>query len=131
MARLGTEVRDFDGRLDARRSAAVTTHVSRDSATQDGEDTTLDRLLVAMEDLREGNFRRRIVAQGDGRPARLAAAFNEIAERNQLLVNELLRVRDSVATEGVLHERLRTVGDPGGWGIATGVVNELIDHLTK
>ncbi|WP_160096782.1 HAMP domain-containing protein, partial [Kibdelosporangium aridum] len=84
-----------------------------------------------MEDLREGNFRRRIVATGDGRSAHLAAAFNEIAERNQQLVNELLRVRDSVATQGVLHERLRPTDDTGGWGVATSVVNELIDHLTR
>nr|WP_042198809.1 HAMP domain-containing protein [Kibdelosporangium sp. MJ126-NF4] len=84
-----------------------------------------------MDDLREGNFRRRIVAVGDGRSARLAAAFNEIAERNQLLVNELMRVRDSVATEGVLHERLRNEGGSGGWGVAADVVNELMDHLTK
>jgi signal transduction histidine kinase/HAMP domain-containing protein/CheY-like chemotaxis protein len=109
----------------------VTTRIHQNPASQDGEDTTLDRLLVAMEDLREGNFRRRIVPKGDGRAAQLAVAFNEIAERNQQLVNELLRVRDSVATEGVLHERLRSVDDPGGWGVATGVVNELIDHLAR
>jgi signal transduction histidine kinase/HAMP domain-containing protein/CheY-like chemotaxis protein len=114
----------------------VTTRIRQDGdipASPDpaGEDTTLDRLLAAMEDLRDGNFRRRIVATGDGRSARLAAAFNEIAERNQQLVNELLRVRDSVAAEGVLHERLRTSDDPGGWGIATGAVNELIGHLTR
>ncbi|WP_243727286.1 HAMP domain-containing protein, partial [Actinocrispum wychmicini] len=84
-----------------------------------------------MEDLREGNFRRRIVAKGDGRSARLAAAFNEIAERNQQLVNELLRVRDRLASEGVLHERLRPGGGAGGWGVATDVVNELIDRLSR
>ncbi|MEV4317321.1 HAMP domain-containing protein [Actinocrispum sp. NPDC049592] len=84
-----------------------------------------------MEDLREGNFRRRIVTKGDGRTARLAAAFNEIAERNQQLVNELLRVRDSVAAEGALHERLRKVEGEGGWAVATNVVNELIDSLSR
>jgi HAMP domain-containing protein/signal transduction histidine kinase/CheY-like chemotaxis protein len=109
----------------------VTTRIHHEPVQQEGEDTSLDRLLAAMEDLREGNFRRRIVVKGDGRPARLAAAFNEIAERNQQLVNELLRVRDTVATEGALHERLRSVDGPGGWGVATDVVNELIDRLSR
>jgi len=96
-----------------------------------GEAAALERLLVAARDLSDGNFRRRLVPHGDGISAQLAIAFNDIAERNQRLVSELLRVRTAVGQEGRLGERLDEGVGPGGWDTAVDVVNGLVDDLTR
>src|SRR5262249_57468551 len=74
-----------------------------------GEDAFLDRLLSAMRDVRDGNFRRRLTPVGDGTAARVAEVFNEIVERNQDLVGELSTLRGGVG------ERLSTEPFTGGW----------------
>src|SRR5256885_13000229 len=87
-------------------------------------------MLTAMEDLRDGNFRRRLMISGDGVPARIAAVFNEIAERNQDLVGELVRVRSEV-TEGRPRAPLTPPEASGGWTLAAESVNDLVDGLTR
>ncbi|WSG48148.1 HAMP domain-containing protein [Dactylosporangium sp. NBC_01737] len=87
-------------------------------------------MLVAMEDLRDGNFRRRLVIAGDGVPGRIAAAFNEIAQRNQELVGELARVR-AEATQGRLGVRLALPGASGGWAFAEDSVNGLVESTMR
>ncbi|MEU5266130.1 HAMP domain-containing protein [Amycolatopsis sp. NPDC021455] len=95
------------------------------------EAAALERLLVAVRDLGDGNFRRRLVPHGDGISAQLAVAFNDIAERNQRLVSELLRVRGAVGQEGRLSERLEGQVGPGGWTTAVDCVNGLVEDLTR
>ncbi|MEV6876060.1 HAMP domain-containing protein [Amycolatopsis sp. NPDC051128] len=95
------------------------------------EAAALERLLVAVRDLGDGNFRRRLVPHGDGISAQLAVAFNDIAERNQRLVSELLRVRAAVGQEGRLSERLAAEVGPGGWTTAVDSVNGLVEDLTR
>ncbi|WP_439386191.1 HAMP domain-containing protein [Amycolatopsis lexingtonensis] len=95
------------------------------------EAAALERLLVAVRDLGDGNFRRRLVPHGDGISAQLAVAFNDIAERNQRLVSELLRVRTAVGQEGRLLERLEGEVGPGGWSTAVDAVNGLVEDLTR
>ncbi|WP_211226833.1 HAMP domain-containing protein [Amycolatopsis benzoatilytica] len=95
------------------------------------EVAALERLLAAVHDLGDGNFRRRFVAHGDGITARLASAFNDIAERNQRLVTELMRVRTAVGQEGRLNERVRTEIGPGGWSTAVDTVNGLIEDVSR
>ncbi|WP_284742209.1 HAMP domain-containing protein [Amycolatopsis sp. RTGN1] len=95
------------------------------------EAAALERLLVAVRDLGDGNFRRRLVPHGDGISAQLAVAFNDIAERNQRLVSELLRVRAAVGQDGRLSERLETEVGPGGWSTAVDSVNGLVEDLTR
>ncbi|OXM63166.1 HAMP domain-containing protein [Amycolatopsis vastitatis] len=95
------------------------------------EAAALERVLVAVRDLGDGNFRRRLVPHGDGLSAQLAVAFNDIAERNQRLVSELLRVRGAVGQEGRLSERLEGQVGPGGWTTAVDAVNGLVDDLTR
>nr|WP_306746827.1 HAMP domain-containing protein [Saccharothrix yanglingensis] len=89
-----------------------------------------------MREMRDGNFRRRLVvpaADGhrNGVGAELAEVFNEIAERNQWLVGELVRVRQSVGQEGRLSERLAPSTGTVGWEMAADAVNGLIDDLTR
>jgi HAMP domain-containing protein len=98
---------------------------------QSSDDAALERLLAAARDLGDGNFRRRVVVGGDGIPAQLAAAFNDIAERNQRLVGELLRVRATVGQQGKLDSRMATEVGPGGWTTAVEVVNDLIEDVTR
>jgi HAMP domain-containing protein/signal transduction histidine kinase/FixJ family two-component response regulator len=95
------------------------------------EAAALERVLVAVRDLGDGNFRRRLVPHGDGISAQLAVAFNDIAERNQRLVSELLRVRGAVGQEGRLSERLEGQVGPGGWTTAVDAVNGLVEDLTR
>ncbi|GAA2821883.1 HAMP domain-containing protein [Crossiella cryophila] len=93
----------------------------------------LERLLDAMEDLRDGNFRRRLVAGTNGTSARIAEVFNQVAARKQWLIGELVRVRQAVAEEGRLHERLASGdgGPQGGWAQAIDEVNGLIEDLMQ
>uniref|UniRef100_UPI003F877326 HAMP domain-containing protein n=1 Tax=Actinosynnema sp. TaxID=1872144 RepID=UPI003F877326 len=101
------------------------------TTARDDTDVTLDRLLAALREMRDGNFRRRLVVPFGSRFAEVATVFNEIAERNQALVGELVRVRQSVGQEGRLGERLSPgAGGPGGWARATDSVNGLIDDLS-
>ncbi|HWD05134.1 MAG TPA: HAMP domain-containing protein, partial [Amycolatopsis sp.] len=96
-----------------------------------GEAAALERLLTAVRELGDGNFRRRFVAHGDSVVAQLAGAFNVIAERNQRLVTELMRVREAVGQEGRLTERVRSEVGPGGWATAVDTINGLIEDVSK
>ncbi|WP_438938476.1 HAMP domain-containing protein [Amycolatopsis orientalis] len=114
----------------------MTQHSQRDRTRAEGgggqvDEATLERLLAAARDLGDGNFRRRFVAHGDGLTAQLAVAFNDIAERNQRLVTELLRVREAVGKEGRLTERVAAEIGPGGWATAVDVVNGLIEDVSR
>ncbi|HEY6425320.1 MAG TPA: HAMP domain-containing protein [Pseudonocardiaceae bacterium] len=94
-----------------------------------GQDV-LERLLVALEELRDGNFRRRLVVTDNSLTGRIATVINEIAERNQSLVGELVRVREVVGQQGRTGERL-TDGAGGGWSLAATAINDLIEDLTR
>ncbi len=98
---------------------------------RDPDDAALERLLTAMTDLRDGNFRRRLMPAGDGVSARLAEVFNEIAERNQHLAGELMRVRQAVGEQGRLDARLDQGGARGGWATAVDAANGLVDDLVR
>nr|WP_209624307.1 HAMP domain-containing protein [Saccharothrix coeruleofusca] len=84
-----------------------------------------------MREMRDGNFRRRLVVPRGGVAAELAEVFNEIAERNQWLVGELVRVRQGVGQEGRLGDRMASGAGPAGWALAVDSVNGLIDDLTR
>ncbi|RJQ73755.1 HAMP domain-containing protein [Pseudonocardiaceae bacterium YIM PH 21723] len=88
-----------------------------------------ERLLAAMRDLRDGNFRRRMVASGDGIASEIAEVFNDIASRNQHMVGELVRVRKAVGHEGQLGQRVSQDGWQAGWREAVESVNGLIEDL--
>ena len=108
--------------------------VSTDSTMQNapnGQELALERLLVAMQDMRDGNFRRRLTVTGDGVTAQLAAVFNEIAEQNQNFVGDLVRVREAAGREGHMSERLRLDSTRGGWSVATAAVNDMIEDLLR
>ncbi|WNV84354.1 HAMP domain-containing protein [Umezawaea sp. Da 62-37] len=94
-------------------------------------DAALERVLAAMRDMRDGNFRRRLVPAGGGVAAELAEVFNDIAGRNQWLVGELVRVRQAVGQEGRLDVRLSPDDGRGGWALAGDAVNGLLEDLMR
>jgi signal transduction histidine kinase/HAMP domain-containing protein/ActR/RegA family two-component response regulator len=90
----------------------------------------LERILQALEDLRDGNFRRRVVVTDASLTGRIATVINQIAQRNQSLVGELVRVREAVGQDGRTSERV-VDGGGAGWSVAAGAINGLIDDLTR
>ena len=60
------------------------------------DEAVLYRVLLGLQELRKGNFRRRMMLSADGIPAQIAAEFNELAARNQHLMNELDRLTAAV-----------------------------------
>jgi signal transduction histidine kinase/HAMP domain-containing protein/ActR/RegA family two-component response regulator len=90
----------------------------------------LERILLALEELRDGNFRRRVVVTDASVTGRIATVINQIAQRNQSLVGELVRVREAVGQDGRTRERLVNEGG-AGWSVAAGAINGLIDDLTR
>jgi len=89
----------------------------------------LNRLLAALEAMRDGNFRKRLTVSGDGVMSQIAAVFNEVADRNLHLTGELSRVRRMVGREGKLTERLETGACEGSWATAIDNSNALVDDL--
>ncbi|MER5212693.1 HAMP domain-containing protein [Streptomyces sp. NPDC002838] len=91
----------------------------------------LNRLLVALVAMRDGNFRKRLTVSGDGVMSEIAAVFNEVADRNLHLTGELARVRRMVGREGKLTERLETGASEGSWAAAIDNSNALVDDLVR
>ncbi|WP_443732307.1 HAMP domain-containing protein [Streptomyces griseocarneus] len=91
----------------------------------------LNRLLSALEAMRDGNFRKRLTVSGDGVMAEIAAVFNEVADRNLQLTGELARVRRVVGREGKLTERLEVGACEGAWAAAIDASNALVDDLVR
>ncbi|WP_367320455.1 HAMP domain-containing protein [Streptomyces sp. HUAS ZL42] len=91
----------------------------------------LNRLLVALVAMRDGNFRKRLTVSGDGVMSEIAAVFNEVADRNLHLTGELSRVRRMVGRDGKLTERLETGACEGSWAAAIDNSNALVDDLVR
>ncbi|MEV4741265.1 HAMP domain-containing protein [Streptomyces sp. NPDC049555] len=104
---------------------------SRSNGTTEVDTASLNRLLAALEAMRDGNFRKRLTVTGDGVTAQIAAVFNEVADRNLQLTGELARVRRVVGREGRLTERLETGVCQGAWASAIDAANALVDDLVR
>ncbi|MER6225410.1 HAMP domain-containing protein [Streptomyces sp. 900105755] len=99
--------------------------------TTEVDTASLNRLLVALVAMRDGNFRKRLTVSGDGVMSEIAAVFNEVADRNLHLTGELSRVRRVVGREGKLTERLETGTCEGSWAAAIDNSNALVDDLVR
>ncbi|WP_443075668.1 HAMP domain-containing protein [Streptomyces sp. TRM 70351] len=91
----------------------------------------LDRLRTALMAMRDGNFRKRLTVAGEGPMAEISALFNDVADRNLHLANELSRVRRVVGREGRLTERLEAGACEGSWAAAVNASNALVDDLVR
>ncbi|MCD7443198.1 HAMP domain-containing protein [Streptomyces lincolnensis] len=120
----GTKTRSKGGQSPSNQRKARGGTTTVDSAA-------LDRLLVALVAMRDGNFRKRLTVSGDGVMTEIAAVFNEVADRNLHLTGELSRVRRMVGREGKLTERLETGACEGSWATAIDNSNALVDDLVR
>ena len=93
------------------------------------EAAALAQLTAALVAARDGDFKTRVPVRGPG--AEAAAAFNELAARNEHLAKELERVRRVVGREGRLSERLRPGPGDGTWKASIDAANSLVDDLVR
>ncbi|MEO7684573.1 MAG: HAMP domain-containing protein, partial [Gemmatimonadaceae bacterium] len=63
--------------------------------------------------------------------AEIADAFNGIAERNERLSSEVIRVATTIGREGQMHERASIGRATGGWATMTSSLNSLIGDLAS
>ncbi|MDN3351505.1 HAMP domain-containing protein [Actinomadura sp. DC4] len=86
-------------------------------------------LLVAMDALRDGDFRVRMPTEDEGVAGELARVFNQIADRNEHFACELGRVSREVVRYGRLDERLSSSPGPGAWTAGVESANVLVEAL--
>jgi HAMP domain-containing protein len=94
-------------------------------------DTDLANLLAALRDLRDGDFTVRLESSDDQMLDEIASAFNGIAERNERLMSEAVRVSTTIGREGQMNERASIGRATGGWATITSSVNALITDLVS
>jgi signal transduction histidine kinase/HAMP domain-containing protein/CheY-like chemotaxis protein len=104
---------------------------ARGAAQPPVDEVSVRRLLSALEDMRDGKFRRRLPETGDGVLLELARTYNEVAERNARLAAELRRVRRTAGRDGRLTERLDGAGAAGTWADCYEDANALVDDLVR
>jgi len=93
----------------------------------------LDRrqLLGALRSFRRGDFTVRLPEDLPGYDSEIARLFNEIASLNEGMADELGRLSQVVGKEGKISQRGRVKNATGGWEIAIGSVNELIEDMVQ
>ena len=108
-----------------RRNAATTSHA-------DSCEATLERVLTAMRDLRDGNFHRRLPVTGDAVTAEVAEVFNDLAEHNENMIVGLGDLRESLRSGHGREPRMEVSAPPeSGWARAAEAVNGLLDDLLR
>ncbi len=91
----------------------------------------LTDLLAALRDLRDGDFTVRLAGSDDPLLDDIASAFNGIAERNERLSSEAVRVSTTIGREGQMNERASIGRATGGWATITSSINALITDLVS
>ncbi len=89
------------------------------------------QVLAGLERLCRGDFGARLRLRGSGLPQEVANVFNELAERNQRLAREFVRVANLVGRQGRTAERVRTEGMEGSWAAVVHAHNSLIGDLVN
>ncbi|MBV9773291.1 MAG: HAMP domain-containing protein, partial [Gemmatimonadetes bacterium] len=91
----------------------------------------LQRLLVALRTLRAGDFSVRLDGGDDPLLVQIAEEFNAIATTNEYVVEEVIRVSNTVGREGQMEARAAVGAVPGGWAVELDAVNSLIADLVQ
>ncbi len=119
-------------RSDGRRTNSKLAKSRRDGRNGNGDGNSpreLTNLLAALRDLRDGDFTVRLDGSDDPLLADIASAFNGIAERNEKLASEAVRVSTTIGREGQMNERATIGRATGGWATITSSINALITDL--
>jgi HAMP domain-containing protein len=107
---------------------------SRNGGGSGGDGTSqqeLADLLLCLRDLRDGDFSVRLPGSDDPLLDDIASAFNGIAERNERLASEVVRVSTTIGREGQMNERASIGRATGGWATITSSINALITDLVS
>ena len=99
------------------------------SSNGGGSQQELVDLLSSLRDLRDGDFSTRMAGSDDPLLDDIASAFNAIAERNERLASEVVRVSTTIGREGQMNERASIGRATGGWATITSSINALITDL--
>jgi HAMP domain-containing protein/CheY-like chemotaxis protein len=117
------------------RGDGATGRSRRDGNGDGGRNSVATReltdLLSALRDLRDGDFTVRIPGSEDPLLDDIASAFNGIAERNERLASEAVRVSTTIGREGQMNERASIGRATGGWATITSSINALITDLVS
>ncbi|WP_449228850.1 HAMP domain-containing protein [Azospirillum argentinense] len=88
-------------------------------------------LLRALRQFRKGDFSVRLPLDLDGLDGEIAAAFNDVVEMNEALVEDVGRVSVAIGKEGRIGQRVRLPTASGGWGVCVDSVNAMVEDLTQ
>ena len=78
-------------------------------------DIDLRRVLIAMRDLRDGDFEVRLPMSEDPLLAEIADRFNAIAKLNERMCDEMKRVSTTIGRQGQMNDRASIGPVTGGW----------------
>ena len=89
-------------------------------------------LIKALTAAGRGDFSVRLpISHHDKLLDQLAMRFNAVAERNEAITSEIIRVEQAVRREGRMTERATVKGAVGGWREIEGSINSLIGGLVQ
>ena len=93
------------------------------------EDDDLQRLLVGLQRLHDGDFGVRLRLREGRRAQQIARIFNSLARHNQRLTREFGRVANLVGRQGRIAERASLKGMQGAWATMIEAQNSAVDDL--
>ncbi len=102
---------------------------SRARAGRNGRDSELKGVLRGIRSLRDGDFTVRIADSEDPLIGEIVDAFNELAARNERVVDDIEHVSSRVGRQGQMEERVPLGTHAGGWATVIGCINSLITDL--
>ncbi len=93
------------------------------------KDDDMQRLLVGLQRLHDGDFSVRLRLRQGGKAQQIAQIFNSLARRNQGLAHEFGRVANLVGRQGRIAERASLKGMQGMWASMIEAQNSAVDDL--
>jgi HAMP domain-containing protein len=118
-------------RKNVRKGRGGASRTKRGRGAAGGRGDGLDQLLDGLLALEAGEFDVRLALDGDPRLEEISDAFNRIAERNQCMTEEVVRVSTTVGREGQMADRATLGVVSGGWQQQVDAVNSLITDLMQ
>ena len=88
-------------------------------------------LLLALRQLRKGDFSVRLPLDLTGMDGEIAAAFNEVVELNQNLTTEVSRLSVAIGKEGRISQRAKLNNASGGWETCVDSINTLVGDMIQ
>ncbi|MDQ0534439.1 hybrid sensor histidine kinase/response regulator [Azospirillum picis] len=88
-------------------------------------------LLMALRQLRKGDFSVRLPLDLTGVDGEIAAAFNDVVELNQNLTAETSRLSVAIGKEGRISQRAKLSNASGGWETCVDSINALVGDMIQ